>query len=93
MERIASEGTDKANSPSIPVIVPVVALPFTTTFTPGKGSLSAPLITVPFTCISCAYTEAKVKLSKNKTDNNFFISFTKLRLTILGYVLNRTLQT
>ena len=39
----------------------------------AKGSLSAPLITVPFTCISCAYTEAKVKLSKNKTDNNFFI--------------------
>ncbi len=89
MERVAPEGTDKVNSPSIPVIVPVVALPFTTTFTPGKGSLSAPLTTVPFICISCAYTaEAKVKLSKNKTDNNFFISFTKLRLTILGFVLN-----
>ena len=89
MERIASAGADNVKVPLKSVIVPVEVFPFTTTFTPGRGSLSVPLTTVPFICISCAYTaEAKVKLSKNKTDNNFFISFTKLRLTILGFVLN-----
>ena len=31
-----------------------------------QGSLSVPLTTVPFTCIFWAYTEAKVKLNRNK---------------------------
>ena len=74
-------------------VIPPLVVPLTTTFTPGNGSLSEPLTTVPFTCIFWAYTEAKVKLNRNKTDNNFFISFTKLRLTFLGFVLNRTVQT
>jgi hypothetical protein len=83
MERIASAGADNVKVPLKSVIVPVEVFPFTTTFTPGRGSLSVPLTTVPFICIFCAYTAAKVKLNRNKTDNNFFMSFTKLRLTIL----------
>ena len=58
------------------VMVPTLVLPFNTTFTPGKGPLSVPLTTVPFTCMFCAYTEAKVKLNINKTDKSFFMCLT-----------------
>ena len=71
MERIASAGADNVKVPLKSVIVPVEVFPFTTTFTPGRGSLSVPLTTVPFICIFCAYTAAKVKLNRNKTDNNY----------------------
>ena len=68
------------------MIVPVVALPFTTTITPEKVLLLAPLTTVPFIVyLVHIIAEAKVKLSKNKTDNNFFHKFYEIKISIFDF--------
>jgi hypothetical protein len=80
MERVASEGTDNEKLPSISVIVPMETLPFTTTLTPGKGSLSCPPTITPFICIFCENTVSAIPQKRNKK-NNFSHNFDKLRLT------------